>query len=202
MESDAPGREVEALVAAYIDRLNRGERLSADQIREAHPHLAEEILDHLEAFLDLDDVGGPSEPLGTLGDYTLRRQVGRGGMGVVYEAWEKSMDRRVALKVLPGGLAADDRTFQRFMREARMAGQLGHPNLVPVYFTGIKDKIPFYAMEFVEGETLAQLVARRRAAQEHELLFPLRPESEGIASFADGEGASGRLPLRITFSIS
>ena len=76
---------------------------------------ADEILEHLESFIDLEDCLTSSAPLGTLGDYTLRRQIGRGGMGVVYEAWQGSMERRVALKVLPLGVAADDKAFHRFM---------------------------------------------------------------------------------------
>jgi hypothetical protein len=85
--------------------------------------------------------------------------VAAAGMGLVYEAWENSMERRVALKVLPPGIAADDRAFQRFMREARTAGKLSHPNVVPVFATGIKEQTPYYAIEFVEGEPHQEIVA-------------------------------------------
>jgi hypothetical protein len=89
-------------------------------------------------------------------------------MGVVYEAWESSMDRRVALKVLPPGIAADERALQWFVREARTAGQLSHPNVVSVYGMGLKDQTPHFAMEFVEGETLAQVLARLKGAKADE----------------------------------
>ncbi len=99
--------------------------------------------------------------LGSLGDYTLLERLGAGGMGVVYKARENAMERTVALKVLPPGLAADDLAFERFMREARLAGRLSHPNLVAVHAAGVQDETPFYAMEFIEGEPLAAVIARR-----------------------------------------
>ena len=75
------------------------------------------------------------------------------------------MDRRVALKILPSGAAIDDKTFHRFMREARTAGKLSHPNVVPVYGVGLKDHTPYYAMEYIGGKTVAQLVAQLKDAE-------------------------------------
>ncbi len=96
---------VEQLVAEYIDRLNRGEKVSARRILNDHPDLGGEILEHLESFMNVGSDSVKDSLLGTFADYTLRRQIGRGGMGVVYEAWENSMDRTVALKVLPSAVA-------------------------------------------------------------------------------------------------
>ena len=112
----------EELLATYLDRLNRGESIDADQILADHPRSGSALLDDLEAFIGFTSEGVSAETLGTLGDYTLRRQIGRGGMGVVYEAWQGSLDRQVALKVLPVGIAVDDKAFHRFMREAKIAG--------------------------------------------------------------------------------
>jgi len=151
--------------------------LHREDILREEPELGEEILEQLQFYQAVGAGCIKDEPLGTLGDYTLRRQIGRGGMGVVYEAWENSMDRAVALKVLPAGVAADDRAFQRFMQEAKTAGKLSHPNVVPVYFTGMKEQTPFYAMEFVEGETLAQILARTKDA-EPETDTPFGPKDE------------------------
>ena len=92
---------LEDVVAEYVDRLNDGERIKRDQILAEQPYLGQEILEHLESFVDFAPDGDSTAPLGTLGDYTLRRQIGRGGMGVVYEAWQGSVERAVALKVLP-----------------------------------------------------------------------------------------------------
>ena len=164
MATDEP-RDIEDILASYVDQLNEGDRLDPDRILAEHPVHGPEILDTLESFVESTVERETNDPLGTLGDYTLRRQIGRGGMGVVYEAWENSMDRQVALKVLPAGVAADDKAFHRFMREAKTAGKLSHPNVVPVYFMGVKEQTPFYAMEYVEGETLAQILGRLRAAE-------------------------------------
>ena len=158
---------VQDIVAEYVERLNLGDEIRPDEVLSEHPDLAAEILDHLECFLDLASrpSADDNHPLGTLGDYTLRRQIGRGGMGVVYEAWENSIDRAVALKVLPAGVAADSTATTRFMREAQAAGKLNHQNVVAVYSMGITQQTPYYAMEFVEGETLAQILARTKDAE-------------------------------------
>ncbi len=182
-ESGRADREkrLDDIVAGYLDRLNDGESLDPRSIAEEHPDHAAEILDELSAFIDVSPEGsgeparhalGALGPLAALGDYKLLRRIGRGGMGVVYEAWENSMDRRVALKVLPAGIAADDRAFHRFLQEAKTAGKLSHPNLVPVYATGVRDQTPYFAMEYVEGETLAQVLAKlKEAAPESETVF-------------------------------
>ncbi len=75
------------------------------------------------------------------------------------------MDRVVALKVLPAGIAADTKACTRFMREAQTAGKLNHPNVVGVYLTGVKEGTPWYSMEYVEGETLAQVLAKMKEAE-------------------------------------
>ena len=86
-------RDLEELFASYVDRLQSGEKLDAEKILAENTILGSELLDYLEEYIDRSSDGGDVEPLGTLGDYTLRRQIGRGGMGVVYEAWQNSMDR-------------------------------------------------------------------------------------------------------------
>jgi serine/threonine protein kinase len=81
-----------------------------------------------------------------VGEYRIVREIGRGGMGVVYEAWQGSLERRVALKVLPGGILADSRAIGRFLREAKLAGSLQHPNVVPVFGLEVQSSTPFFAM--------------------------------------------------------
>ena len=189
-----PSNDVEQLVAHYVERMTEGELLDPDEIRGNHPDVANTLLATLELFVDAGPDGNDTPPLGTLGDYTLRRQIGRGGMGVVYEAWEGSMDRAVALKVLPAGVAADDRAFQRFMQEAKTAGKLSHANIVPVFFTGMKEQTPFYAMEYVEGETLAQVLGRlKKTEPESDTPFGKKDEvayfhnmARAFADVADG----------------
>jgi len=178
-ESENREQTIENTVGEYIDRLNAGEEIRPEDIFASHPDMAPEILEHLEYFMDLD---GASR-LGTFGDYTLRRCIGRGGMGVVYEAWQSSLDRLVALKILPSGVAADNRSFIRFMREARAAGHLNHPNIVHVYAMGVEDGTPYYTMEFVEGETLAQILERVCGAVQDSLEI-----LQGISDLLKGGG--------------
>jgi eukaryotic-like serine/threonine-protein kinase len=152
------------LYAQFVDRLSAGEQLDYTRILEEHPDVGPALVAELQLLANVD-FRDETPPVGTLGDYTLRRQIGRGGMGVVYDAWQNSMNRQVALKVLPAGVAADRRASARFLREAQTAGQLSHQNVVSVYGLGIEADTPYYAMEFVEGETLAQILARLRAAE-------------------------------------
>ena len=166
----SPGSEspLEDVVAEYVDRLNAGERINPLEILSDHPRTGQQILDQLKTFIDIDSDVSTGSPLGTLGDYTLRREIGRGGMGVVYEAWQNSMRRQVALKVLPVGIAADTKACTRFMREAQTAGKLSHQNIVGVYSTGVEEGTPWYSMEYVRGETLAQILAREKDAAPEE----------------------------------
>ncbi len=102
------------------------------------------------------------DPVGVLGDYRLLREIGRGGMGVVYEADQISLRRQVALKVLPFAAALDGRQLQRFKMEAQAAAQLHHSNIVPVFAVGCEQGVHYYAMQFIEGQTLAQLIRELR----------------------------------------
>jgi tetratricopeptide (TPR) repeat protein/tRNA A-37 threonylcarbamoyl transferase component Bud32 len=97
-----------------------------------------------------------------LGDFELVREIGRGGMGIVYEARQVSLNRKVALKVLAGGLELHPEAVHRFHREAEAAGKLHHTNIVPVYATGEENGAHFFAMELIEGLSLAHVIRERR----------------------------------------
>src|SRR5262249_39847230 len=103
--------------------------------------------------------------LGQLGDFRLLREVGRGGMGVVYEAIQESLNRHVALKILPFAAALDERRLQRFRLEATAAAQLHHPHIVPCFGVGCERGVHSYAMQFVDGRSLADAIAELRAAR-------------------------------------
>jgi tetratricopeptide (TPR) repeat protein len=109
-------------------------------------------------------------PPEALGDFRIVREVGRGGMGVVYEAEQLSLGRRVALKVLPFAATMDPRQLQRFHNEARAAAALDHPHIVHVHAVGCERAVHYYAMQFIDGLTLAQLIAHQRGQ------LPQRPE--------------------------
>src|ERR1700719_3666759 len=102
------------------------------------------------------------QPEGPLGDYRIVREVGRGGMGVVYEAVQISLGRQVALKVLPFAAALDAKQLQRFKNEAQAAAHLHHQNIVPVYGVGCARGVHYYAMQFIDGQTLAAMIAELR----------------------------------------
>jgi serine/threonine protein kinase/WD40 repeat protein len=97
-----------------------------------------------------------------LGDYRLVREVGRGGMGVVYEAEQVSLGRRVALKVLPFTATLDPKQQQRFRNEAQAAAHLHHPHIVPVYAVGCERGVHYYAMQLIDGRTVAAVIRERR----------------------------------------
>ncbi|HYC77585.1 MAG TPA: serine/threonine-protein kinase, partial [Planctomycetota bacterium] len=100
------------------------------------------------------------------GSYVLLEELGRGGQGRVYLAHDARLNRRVALKALNAGFAADPRARLRFEREAAAAARLNHPGVCTVYEAGVVDGTPFIAMRLVAGESLADRIARRRAAAE------------------------------------
>jgi serine/threonine protein kinase/uncharacterized membrane protein len=102
------------------------------------------------------------QPEGPLGDFRIVREVGRGGMGVVYEAVQISLGRRVALKVLPFAAALDPKHLQRFKNEAQAVAQLHHTNIVPVFGVGCERGVHYYGMQFIEGQTLAKVISDLR----------------------------------------
>src|SRR5262249_41710407 len=100
------------------------------------------------------DVGGPNY---SFGPYQIQGEIGRGGMGVIYRAWHKGLNRTVALKMIRAGHLATKEDVERFQTEAKAAASLSHPNIVPLYDFGEIDARPFYTMELIEGETLDQV---------------------------------------------
>ncbi len=196
---------VEALMGAIVDefleRLDRGERPEADEYARRYPQLAT-VLGQMLPALGLLRGSAPDRsvsaaasseairPEGPLGDYRLVREVGRGGMGVVYEAVQISLGRRVAVKVLPFASALDARQLQRFKNEAQAAAHLHHASIVPVHGVGCDRGVHYYAMQFIEGQTLAALIwnLRRLAGLEK----TDEAGSGGATGSLAGELASGR----------
>ncbi len=106
-------------------------------------------------------------PIRAVGDYCILREIGRGGMGMVYEAEQISLGRRVALKVLPAHTAQVAKAVERFRREARAAARLHHTNIVPVFEVGQEGDICWYAMQLIQGQSLDQIVEELRNLRSH-----------------------------------
>jgi serine/threonine protein kinase/Flp pilus assembly protein TadD len=155
------------LVEQLTARVQAGEALDASAVLRTHPQHAEQLAQLLPALRALAELDGPGladdEPASrVLGDFRILREVGRGGMGVVYEAEQTSLGRRVALKVLPFAATLDPRQLQRFKNEAQAAAHLHHTNIVPVHYVGCERGVHFYAMQHIEGQSLAALIGELR----------------------------------------
>ena len=178
-----PAPSLELLIDELTDRLQAGEAIDLEAYADQHPDQAEqlrklipalEMMVHLKRSAVLGAARssppdrGPELELGELGDFRLLREVGRGGMGIVYEAEQLSLRRRVALKVLPFAAALDARQIQRFQVEAQAAACLHHPHIVPVYGVGVERGVHYYAMQLIEGQTLAAVIGalRRQAGRD------------------------------------
>ncbi len=154
---------LEEIQDEVLTRLHAGEPVDPDDVVARHPENAEALRRFFGLIEQIESSPAPEEPAPTrLGDFRIVREIGRGGMGVVYEAEQMSLKRRVALKVLPPALRSDRRLLARFRREAEAAGRLRHPNVVPVYACGEAGGAPFFAMELVEGRSLADILRERR----------------------------------------
>src|SRR5499427_10754205 len=116
----------------------------------------------------------------TLGHYQIRSKLGAGGMGEVYLAEDTRLDRKVALKILPAEVAAKHERMERFIREAKSAAALNHPNIAHIYEIGESDGVHFIAMEFVDGETLRQLIHQRQTELK-KLLRYMQKVAEGLS---------------------
>ena len=148
----AEGSDLEEVALAVADRLAIDWPARLDQAKDEHER---EVLEQLRLADEVAEAcwTQPTSPK-RLGDFEILRELGRGGMGVVYEARQISLKRRVALKVLPPALGMGSHARQRFEREAQAAAKLHHTNIVPVHAIGEHDGHHFYAMDLIEGQSL------------------------------------------------
>ncbi|RIK88950.1 MAG: serine/threonine protein kinase [Planctomycetota bacterium] len=172
---------VAALVEEMLAQVRSGGPADVERIAADHPDLAAELrelwpvaalADALGSTPVLDGRDGGADATPTprsagaaaavasgLDGYEILDQLGRGGMGVVFRARQKSLDRIVALKIVLRGEAASEADLARFRAEAETAARLSHPHVVPVYEVGEHDGLPYFTMKYVPGKTLAQRLA-------------------------------------------
>ena len=162
---------LDAAINEIAAKLQRGERLDLESYFDQFPEHADRLRKILPGMLALVELGH-SDPMhdastnvasiGRLGDFRIVRELGRGGMGVVYEAEQESLGRTVALKVLPFVAMLNPQQLQRFKNEAKAAATIHHPNIVPVYSVGVERGIHYYAMQFINGIGLDELIQTMR----------------------------------------
>lgn len=161
---------VEALAEEYLDRRRAGEAVTIQNYVDQYPELAADIRTLFPAMTAMENLKDHHRTSGSrnsltleldteLGDFRLIRELGRGGMGVVYEAVQQSLARQVALKVMPRSVLGESEHVRRFHREAQTAARLHHTNIVPVYGVGLERDLHFYAMQKIDGISLDRLIS-------------------------------------------
>lgn len=166
---------LDLLAEEYARRFREGEEPTIEEFERRYPDHSGEIRRMLETieFLERGKMtviapGSKSPPGGLkesapfpqrFGDLRVVRELGRGGMGIVFEAVEERLGRKVAVKVLPRHALSDEAARQRFFREARAIAKLQHPNIVPIYSLGEQDDVPFFVMRLIDGQGLDRLAS-------------------------------------------
>jgi eukaryotic-like serine/threonine-protein kinase len=196
---------VEELAEAFLERYRRGERPGLTEFTERAPEHADEIRELFPALVLMEQAvpaaavpaGGPTltAPLERLGDYRVIREIGRGGMGIVYEAEQEALGRHVALKVLPAAAASDSRCLLRFRREACSAARLHHTNIVPVFDIGEREGVHYYAMQFIQGQSLDGVITElhRLRGQDSRQRSAVSPDCSAAPPASSAAGLAGGL---------
>jgi serine/threonine protein kinase len=158
----------------YMRAQEQGLPLDQETLLAEHPDLADALRIYLRSLAELHDVAAgfgraaddlvdaPKQEPGRLGDFELLREIGRGGMGVVYEARQISLNRRVAVKLLPFAAVLSAKQIARFKHEAQAAAHVQHPNIVPVFAIGMERGVHYYAMQYIDGQPLDRAIAELR----------------------------------------
>ena len=178
----SPDPDIELLTDDFIRRFRLGENPSIEDYARRYPSIASEIVDVLASIEMMEQLsrcevdyreqanGTRAANRGTsskrLGEFDIVREIGRGGMGVVFEAVDRALQRRVALKVLNDSTLATQKHIDRFHRESRLAAQLHHTNIVSVFGVGEENGTHFYAMQYVQGVSLQEIILGLRHLDE------------------------------------
>jgi serine/threonine protein kinase/WD40 repeat protein len=199
-ESKSQSDVFNELAYEFAERYRSGERPALTEYTDRYPELAEEIRELFPALVMMEQLGSGDDQLTgrvtsrigcegptpeQLGDYRILREIGRGGMGVVYEAVQESLGRRVALKVLVHNRQLGPTQLIRFQREARAAALLHHTNIVPVFGVGVHEGVHYLAMQYIRGESLEavlrEVIRRRRDVSPAKALDHVEPENRSAS---------------------
>jgi protein kinase-like protein len=196
------------LAEEFTQRVRQGQLPQVEDYARRHPELAERIRKLFPTLMFLEGMAGKVErleashgtgfaglsPGSTFGMFRIVGELGRGGMGIVYEAIHVPLDKRVALKILPVHGPRDARQLERFLREAKTAAGLHHTNIVPVFDIGQVQGVPYYAMQFIEGRGLDRVMQEGGlSASEPTTDLPATIEHEsGAASESSPSPLGGR----------
>ncbi len=184
-------------IAEFLAAFETGARPDREELVSRYPDVAPELEDFIDSHVPVESVRGrPGDSVVAvssfptdrrIGDYVIQREIGRGGMGVVFEARQESLGRRVAIKVISAGLVPDAKAVQRFMSEARITSRIDHPGICTVYDAGVAKGVPYIAMQYVEGKTLAdKILEQRRAAN-----LPAFGDAESLDVGESAQGVPG-----------
>jgi serine/threonine protein kinase len=220
LEFDTERDPIDVVAEDFAQRCRQGEEPSVSLYVQQYPQLAEQLRTLLPPVAKMEqwkrqrlgrsNTAETASSLKKLGDYRILGEVGRGGMGIVYEAIQESLGRRVALKILPKHSLLDAKKLDRFHREAQAAARLHHTNIVPVFGVGEQDGMHYYVMQFIQGKGLNELlqdwrkeqgcsahstklpdhntdvVGAKPPAGNEEIQFCVRPEGTLIAALGPG----------------
>jgi tetratricopeptide (TPR) repeat protein len=203
-ESSSHTERVDAAIAEWFEALETGRAPEETEFLARYSDIADELraflADHRRFSRLAPTVVDPARPSDStsevgaagrrLGDFEIVREIGRGGMGIVYEARQVSLKRSVALKLLKTGPGVDPRTVQRFRREAEAAALLRHAHIVPIYATGEEAGHYYYAMELIPGSSLDRLqpASAPTKGEDFMRIAALMAEAAQALDFAHGHG--------------
>jgi WD40 repeat protein/serine/threonine protein kinase len=214
--SSADRDPLERLAAEFLDRRRRGENPAPAEYAARCPELAAQILEFFPALEVMEGLKPVADDLTAslanraravsalrleqLGDYRILREIGHGGMGVVYEAIQESLGRRVALKILPLHGRIDPVQMERFQLESRSAARLHHSGIVPVYGVGEHDGVQYYVMQYIQGHGLDVILDDLRRLRAGAAALP--PSADGAPKDDTGSIAVARSLLTGRFAQS
>ena len=175
------------LAAEFAEKLREDDAPSVEDYVARHRHCGSELRELLLTILGLEQLKNQNGPgaaptnfdsveIKRLGDLKIVREIGRGGMGIVYEAIQESLDRTVAVKVLPKGRVQNTQALARFQREAKIAASLHHTNIVPVLGVGHEESHYYYVMQRVHGVGLDEVIKHLRDEETSNSASSSRPE--------------------------